>query len=245
MYVRRPLLFIGIGLFTIPVSVVITVLQTGIVNASTFLGITSDGEGAGFRAQLVLAVGVLLTLFGLSLVQAASASAMAKIDTGGAVSALSAFRTAARRIRPLLGALVLAVAIVSLLTFSVFLIPVAIVFATRWALLVPCAVLERNSGFGVLRRSGGLAGREWWKVLSLVVVSAILVIAAGPVLGGLLLLGTSASFALVNTIAGLVYALLMPLVGITTTYVYYDAATREQLERDAPRLRELPAEVSV
>jgi hypothetical protein len=64
------------------------------------------------------------------------------------------------------------------------------------------------------------------------------------VLGGLLLLATSASFAVVNIVSGLIYAVAMPLVGITTTYVYYDVLAREHLaEHESPEA-ELPAEVT-
>ena len=85
--------------------------------------------------------------------------------------------------------------------------------------------------------------REWFKVLSLVVLSAGLVLVSKPVLGGLLLLGTSASFTVVNAVSGLVYAIAMPLVGITTTYVYYDVLAREHLAEGDPPVEELPAEV--
>jgi len=125
----------------------------------------------------------------------------------------------------------------------VFLVPIALFFAVRWALLVPCAELEELKGLRALRRSGLLVRHQWWKVLTLVVGTAALVLAAGPILGGLLLLATGASFALVNVIAGLVYAIFMPLVGITTAYVYYDTLTRERLALTAPSGAALPAEI--
>src|SRR5207344_326735 len=118
------------------------------------------------------------------------------------------------------------------------------VLAVRWALIAPCAELESTSGLRGLRRSGALVRREWFKVLSLVVVAAGLVLVSGPVLGGLLLLGTKASFAVVNVVSGIVYAVAMPLVGITTTYVYYDVLAREHLAEREPPLEELPAEVT-
>jgi hypothetical protein len=65
------------------------------------------------------------------------------------------------------------------------------------------------------------------------------VLVSGPVLGGLLLLGTSESFAVVNAVSGLVYAIAMPLVGITTTYVYYDVLAREHLAERASPAEEL------
>src|SRR5262249_2221585 len=95
---------------------------------------------------------------------------------------------------------------------------------------------------GALRRSAGLVRRSWFKVLTLVVGGAALVLVIGPVVGVILLLGTGASFSLVNLVAGVVYALFMPLLGITTTYVYYDALGRERLAAERPRQEVLPAE---
>jgi hypothetical protein len=65
------------------------------------------------------------------------------------------------------------------------------------------------------------------------------------VLGGLLLLGTGASFGVINAVSGLIYALAMPFVGITTTYVYYDGLTREHLAPAAQSSDELPAELGL
>jgi hypothetical protein len=146
MYFSRPGLFIGIGLVTIPVSILVTLLQTGIISASTFLGITSGSEGGGVRAWFVLAIGTVLSLLGLTFVQAAAARAMAEIDAGRDVSFVGAYRLALDSIRPLFLALLVAVPIVSLLTVSVFLIPIAIALAVRWALIAPCAAAARWCG---------------------------------------------------------------------------------------------------
>jgi hypothetical protein len=42
------------------------------------------------------------------------------------------------------------------------------------------------------------------------------------VIGGPLIAVTDAPFALLNVVAGVVYTLAMPLVALTTTYVYFD-----------------------
>jgi hypothetical protein len=245
MYLSRPGLFLGIGLLAIPIAAVVTLLQAVILHAAFFFGLSQGGEGGGDRAWIVLAVGTLLSLIGMSLVQASAARAIVEIDEGREVGIVGAYRLAFGRARALVAALAIAVPLVTLLTVVVFLIPLALVLGTAWALVVPCAELEGRGGTGALRRSAGLARRSWFKVLTLVVGGAALVLVIGPVVGVLLLLGTGASFSLVNLVAGVVYALFMPLVGITTVYVYYDALGRERaavLERSHDVL---PAEFAV
>ena len=103
--------------------------------------------------------------------------------------------------------------------------------------------LEERRGFGGLRRSGRLVRLEWLKVGTLVVVAAALAILAGPLLGALLILLVDAPFGFVNVLAGLVYAVAMPFVGIATAYVYFDTLVREHLEEAEAAPSELPAEI--
>ncbi|HEX4520271.1 MAG TPA: hypothetical protein VH063_11890 [Gaiellaceae bacterium] len=243
MYARRPLLFLGIGLATIPISIVVTLLQAAILNASTFVGLSKAGEGGADRGWILLVIGTLLTLAGMTLVQAAAARAMVELDAGRPVGVLQAYRLALRNARALLGALAVAVPIVTVFTASLVLIPVALVLATTWALIVPCAELETRPGLAVLRRSGSLVLRCPFKVLTLVVGGAALVLVIGPIVGGLVLLATSASFAFVNLVAGIVYAIFMPVVGIATTYVYFDALVREHEAAATSASGVLPAEL--
>ncbi|HEX6664706.1 MAG TPA: hypothetical protein VF025_13630 [Gaiellaceae bacterium] len=246
MYASRPRLFIGIGLVTIPISVVITGVQWLLFSASRLAGLALEGEGGGFRIALGVWIGTVLTLIGLALVQAASARAVAEIDAGRAIGVTRAYRLALGTFRPLLGALVIAVAIVSVLSLSLFLLPIAIWLTLRWALIVPAAELEGHSSLGALRRSWSLVRRHWLKVGTLVVVAAALTIVAGPFIGALLLFIPGAPPELINIVAGIVYAVAMPFVGLTTTYVYYDKIVRERLdETAAPSPSELQAEVSL
>jgi len=50
-------------------------------------------------------------------------------------------------------------------------------------------------------------------------------------------------FALLNLVAGVVYALALPFVALVTAYVYFDARTRGELEPAQPS--ELPAEIEL
>jgi Membrane domain of glycerophosphoryl diester phosphodiesterase len=244
LYTSRPRLFLGIGLVAIPVSLVIALLQSGLIRATSLVGISPDAEGGGFRVALAVGIGTVLTLLSLGFVQAASARAIAEIDAGREISALGAYRMALDSVWPLLGALAIAVATVAVLSLSIFLIPIAIWLVVRWALLVPVAELEDRSAVEALRRSAELVRREWLKVGTLAVAVAALAIVAGPLLGALLILLVDAPFELVNVVAGVIYAVAMPFLGIATTYIYYDTLVRERLDEAFPATLELPAEIS-
>ena len=83
---------------------------------------------------------------------------------------------------------------------------------------------------------------RWLRVASLVAVSAVLALAVGPLLGALLIVLTNAPLPLLNIVAGVVYAIAMPFVALVTSYVYFDARTRLELE-PADEPHELPAEI--
>ena len=244
MYGRRIPLFVGIGLVVIPISLLISLLQALVLHATGILGVQTGGENSGLLALVVLAIGTALTLLGLGLVQAATAQALVRIDEGRPVGPVAAYRLAADSAAPLLGALVVASVVVSLLASSIFLIPIAVWLAGRWALIAPAIELEDLSAAGALRRSSRLVRKRWLKVASLIVAGGALVVVAGPLIGVLLILGTDAPFWLVNVIAGFVYAIAMPFVALTTAYAYFDARTRRELEGESESSA-LPAEIEL
>jgi hypothetical protein len=244
MYTDRILLFVGIGLLLVPISLLVSLLQALLLHATSVLGVQAGGENSGVLAFFVLSVGTALTLLGLGFVQAATARALVEIDNGTPVGPVHAYRLAADSIAPLLAALILAAVAVSLLASSLFLLPVAVWLAGRWALIVPAIELERVSGVGALRRSAELVRRRWLKVSSLIVVGGAVAILVGPLLGVLLILVTNAPFWLVNVVAGVVYAMTMPFVALTTAYVYFDARVRTGLAGE-PEPGELPAEIEL
>ena len=85
---------------------------------------------------------------------------------------------------------------------------------------------------------------RWLRVAFIVGIGALLALAAGPLLGALLIFLTEAPLVLLNIVAGVVYALAMPFVALTTAYVYFDARVREELAPEgAPP--ELPAEIEL
>ena len=241
MYARHLLLFLGIGLVLLPISLVVTLLQGTVIRASSVAGVSTEGEGGGALVFLVLVVGTLLTLLGLGLVIAATARALVEIDQGRSIGPVGAYRLAAERARPLFGAIAIIVVAVSLLVSSVVLVPIAVWLAVRWALAVFAVELEGRSAIDALRRSRRLVRGEWLKVASYAVFGAALALVLGPLVGALLILLTSAPLPALNLVAGVVNALTMPFVALTIAYVYFDARARAELE-PADEGDELPAE---
>jgi hypothetical protein len=243
MYVKRPRLLLGLGLLLIPISFVITLVQWVLIGGLDLAG-SVGGEAASLLAFVAVVVGAAFTLLGLGLVQAATACALVEVDADREVGPVDAYRLALRRVRPLLGAIGIFVLAWVLLSSTVVLVPVAVWLAVRWALAAPVVELEDQRAYASLRRSGELVRGRWLRVGSLVGVSAVLAIFAGPLLGALLIVFTDTPFALLNIVAGIVYALAMPFVALVTAYVYFDARTHAELE-PAEKVSELPAEIQL
>ena len=243
MYVKRPRLFLGFGVLFIPIAFAITLAQWLLLQVVDLIG-TVTGEAAGGWAFLAAVIGTTFALLGLGLVQAATACALVEIDAGRPVGALRAYRLALRRLRPLLGAIAIFVAVWIVLTATVFLIPIAIWLAIRWALVAPVVELEGRRPFRSLRRSADLVRSRWIRVGSLVGVSAAIALLMGPLLGAILIVLTDTPLAFLNIVAGIVYAVALPFVGLVTAYVYFDSRARLELEH-VERPSELPAEIQL
>jgi hypothetical protein len=244
MYAAQLPLVLGIGVLFIPVSLLVVLLQALLLRGTSVLGLESGAEGNSFLAFLAVAIGTALTLLGLGLVQAATSRALVELDGGRPIGPLRAYWLARDSIRPLLGALFVAALAESLLASSIYLLPLAIWLAGRWALVAPSIELEELSALAGLRRSTRLVRGKWFKVTSLIVVGAALAIVIGPLVGVALILTTGAPFWLINLVAGVVYALTMPLVAITTVYVYFDRRVAYELGGDV-ETAVLPAEIEV
>ena len=243
MYAARPGLFVGLGLLLIPIALVITAVQWLLVSGLDAVG-SVTGDLAGVFAYLAVVVGTTLTLLGLGLVQAATACALVELDAGRHVSPVEAYRLALARLRPLLGAVAVAVAAWILLATSVVLLPIAIWLVVRWSLVAPVVELEDRRALQGLHRSSGLVRRRWLRVGSLVGLGSLIALLAGPLVGALLIFVSNSSLALLNLVAGIVYAIALPFVALVTCYVYFDARVREELEPHDTR-RELPAEITI
>jgi hypothetical protein len=244
MYVAQWSLFVGLGVLFVPIGLLISLMQGLLLHTTSVLGVQADHGSSGLGAFLALALGTTLTLLGLGLVQAATARALLELDQGHRVGPLRAYRLSIVRAGPLFGALLVAIVVVSLLASSLFLLPIAIWLAGRWAIVVPVIELEQAGALAALKRSRSLVRRRWLKVASLIVAAGGLVLVLGPFIGALLILATSAPFWLVNVAAGAIYAVTMPLVALITAYVYFDCRVRDELGPE-PGVDRLPAEIGL
>jgi len=227
----------------VPILLIVSLLQALVLHATSIFGVQTSGD-SGALAFVVLAVGTSLTLLGLGIVQAATARALVEIDAGRPTGVVHAYRLAADIVAPLLVALVAASLVVSLLASSFFLIPIAIWLAGRWCLIAPVIELESVGALTGLRRSGRLVQGRWLKVASLIVVGGGLALVAGPLIGAVLILVTGAPFWLVNVVSGVIYAVTMPFVAVTSVYVYFDARVSFELEGEREEVV-LPAEITL
>ena len=241
MYVSRPAIFLGIGALLVPLGLLISLVQALVLGGFGLLGVETTGDSAGALALLVVGIGTTLTILGLAVVQAATACALVAIDDGQTIGPARAYRTALANFPSLFGSVAFAVAVWFLLSATVFLLPVAVWLAIRWSLLAQVVELEGLPARAALRRSAELVRHRWLRVASLVGVGAVLALALGPFVGALLILVSDAPPALLNVVAGIVYALTMPLLSLITSYVYFDARTR--LELEPAGVTELPAEI--
>ena len=244
MYMSRWRLFLGIGVLFLPISLLITVLQAGVLGASSIAGIEDEGQAAGAFALVIVAIGTALTVLGITLVQAATAHALLEVDEGREVGPLGAYRMAAVHTAGLLGAIVIAVVAVTLLTSFILLLPVAIWLAVRWALIAPTVAIEGRGTISALRRSYRLVRGKWLKVASLTIASGAVVVVAGPLIGTGLILATDLPLSLLNVVAGVVYMVTMPFVALTTAYAYLDARVADEL-RPATAPGPPPAEIEL
>jgi hypothetical protein len=244
MYVKRLLLFVGIGVVLIPLTLVTAVVQGLLFGGVGMAESEVSGVSAGALVLLSVALGTVLTLIGFTLVQAATTCALVELDQGRKIGPIGAYRLALRRIGPLLGALTIAVVAWVLLSATWILLPLAIWIVVRWALFAQTVVLEGKSAVPALWRSGALVNDRWFRVASLVGVGALVALAIGPIVGAMLILLTSVPLPFLNVVAGVIYALVVPFVALTTSYVYFDARTRVELEPKED-VDELPAEIQL
>jgi hypothetical protein len=239
LFRRRPGLFAGfatafavLGLAT----VTLARLQTARHDAPADLGAPTD-DATGFWASL-LALGVtILTMATYVALLAAVTATLDQLDRGVPAATDTALRRVLAHRRPLTRAAGQYFLVIALLTTFVATIPVAIYYAASRAFAVPAVLAEHCSGRTALRRSRLLVKGRWWRTAVPLAIIIGLALAAGPVAGIAMLLGTDLPATLVNVVSSILFALAMPVASAAVAYLYFDRAVRPQ----SPGSGDLPA----
>jgi hypothetical protein len=244
MYLGHPRVFLGIGLIFFPLGIVISLLQYLVFHTSGLDGLVAvAGEKNGAVDSLAVALGIVITLFGLAVVQSATAFAMAELDAGREVTALGAYRMALPRLGALLLVVIVPAVLIGVLDLTAIGIVLGAWLTVRWSLAAQIVSLEDDSAYTAMHESARLVRGNWWRAASLLVFITVVALLLGPLAGTALLFATSASFDFINLVSSLVYAVVLPFVAIATTYLYFDLRVRRAAELEARGADDLlPAE---
>jgi hypothetical protein len=244
MYGSHLRLFLGIGLFFVPLGLVITGLQYLLFRHGPIGPLVgAAGETNVSVSGLALGLGIFITVFGLNFVQSAVAEAVLQLEEGREIKPSTAYRLAAARLPRLFGSLVLATVVVVLASLTGAGLILGVWLVIRWSLL-PVVLVAEDDPLHPLHRSGQLVQRYWWRTASVTLFVTGVGLLLGPLLGTAMLFLTSASFDFVNLVSALVYVVTLPVVALTTTYLYFDLLVRHTLEDEgATTAPALPAEI--
>jgi hypothetical protein len=242
MYFGHLRVFLAIGLLFFPLGLLITGVPYALFRVGGLNGLVdSAGSSNAVVDSLAFALGIVITLFGLAVVIAASAVAMIDIDAGRATSAVAAYMQVLPKLRSLLGTVLAAAVLITALGLTSIGVLLDIWLIVRWSFLAHVVAVEGTQS--PLRRSAHLVRGSWWRIASMLLFVTLLALLLGPVVGTLLVLVSSASFDFVNLISGVVYAAVLPFAAIATTYLYFDRWVAEQREARAEEAGDiLPAE---
>ena len=227
IYRRRPGLFFGLGLVFLPLGGLTTALQE-LVLRYTPLGDLVDlafGDKA-VGLFVVVFVGGIGTAVAETLVFAATAESLMRLEAGYPGNALESYRGVLPRLRSLLGILLEIFVVVALLSVTIVGIPFAIVYVVRRAVTVQACIIERLGSSGALARSRHLTGYDILKLIGVGVVVNLMAVGIGPLLGTVVLLLWSPGLRLVNVISALVYAAVVPYAAIAIALLFYDLRHR-------------------
>jgi hypothetical protein len=233
MYTGHLRLFLAIGLLFLPIGALITGLQYVLFRLSGLNGLVdSAGSTNAVVAFLAFALGVVITVFALAILNGVTAVAMVDLDAGRNSGALAAYKRILPKIGPIVGVGLIVAVIIALLGSTFIGVLLALWLVVRWAFFAQVIVLEDVSPVGALHRSARLVRGDWWRTASMLLFVTVIALLLGPLIGTLLLFVTSASFDFVNLISSVVYAVVLPFAAIASTYLYFDLRVAKRQEAE-------------
>jgi hypothetical protein len=134
----------------------------------------------------------------------------------------------------ILGALLLAIFGILLLSITVIGLPFAIWKLVSWSFVGQEVLFTDKSLREAFHASSDLVRGRWWHAVRVVLFLVALLFLAGPVLT-LGLIFTPLPFLAINLLGALIFALLIPYAAIAQTLLYFDLQARAEEEPARPR----------
>jgi hypothetical protein len=236
MYLGHLRLFLGIGLLFLPLGTVIAGVQYLLFRHGALNGlVNSAGSSNAVVVFLAVMLGVVFTVFGLAILNAATAAAMVDLDSGRNTSAFAAYKKVLPKLGSILGVVLIAAVIIALVSLTSIGLLLGIWLIVRWAFLAQALLLEDISALAALRRSSRLVRDNWWRVASMLLFVTVIALLLGPLIGTLLLFVTNASFNFINLVSSLVYTVVLPYAAIASTYLYFDLRVAKHRDAEPDR----------
>src|SRR5262249_43711454 len=206
--------------------------------------VNSAGSSNAVVVFLAVLLGATFTVFGLALLNGATAAAMVDLDAGRNAGAVAAYKKVLPKLGSILSVVLIAAVAVARVARTSIGLPLGIWLLVRWAFLAQVVLLEDVSGVATLRRSAHLVRDNWWRVASMLLFVILIALLLGPLVGTLLLFVTNASFNFINIVSSVIYAVVLPYAAIASTYLYFDLRVAKQQEAETAQAGDvLPAHV--
>jgi hypothetical protein len=227
------------------------VIPLQIISGAILLSTYSDGKDintgfAGFGRTVTVtpaeaharlgatAITTLVSLIGSAFVLAACVKALSDAYLGQDTTVRGSLRFGLRRLLPLI-ALEIVYAIGLVFGFVLLVVPGIWLYAA-WSVRVPALIIERAGPFRALGRSRLLVSGRWWPTAGVLLVSYLMVVVigglVGAALGALALQSGNPSALLAVTISVLSAivsgVLLQPFSASVVTVLYYDLRIRHE-----------------
>jgi hypothetical protein len=189
--------------------------------------LTAIGSSAGSDSGTVFwaLIGLVLSIVGTFWVQGALTEAVADVRDGRIDTTIGELYT---RTRPRLPALIVAgiLAALGIGIGLILLIVPGLYLLTRWVLITPTIVLEGRSAGESFTRSSELTAGQRWKVLGVALVTLLIYVIGGAIVGGILM-------AILPDFLGawfgnlIVHCLTVPFLALAWTVMYFRLAQPE------------------
>jgi hypothetical protein len=226
----NPRLFATIGLL-IPVAGVVASGLQALLLDTTELGDVADvaGRGSFWGALLVLLIGAVVLVPVAAVANCASMAALRTLDEPTRSSPRAIIAGVRRNPRVIL----VGIGLISLLVATyatIVLIPLGWYLQARWAVAVPSAL----DGAKPFHRSAELTRGHRVRSFGLAAIATLIAVVLPPFIGTLVLLLTSASFAVVNVISGVIGLIAIPTAAVIVALQYFDLERRHGEAADGP-----------